>query len=621
MVFRSTRSSGEIAPESITSGTSLVGDIENRVISRKTVWFALVAALTTFVCITFIGSPVIAQAEELSSQATSSGIRISTEFNGADRYETAAEISQTAYPNGSSGVIIASGMDFPDALAATALAGTRDYPVLLTLAGGLPAATIDEIERLGATQAYVIGGTAVISTTVEGQIRTMGLDVTRIEGSNRFGTALGIADEIKDTSSKSKTLIISYGFNFADSASISPYSAKYNAPILLTDSSGNLPEVVSSWIAENGPLGSQRFDAIIITGGSSVVCDGAYALCVDYGYTVQRLAGTNRYETSQKIVEWSVNQAGMSYDQLGLANGLGFADALAGGVLQGKSNSVIQLVDASASALQQMHTTLMAADNTAGTLVSIRFFGGYSAISQVVREDVIGTRFTTYAISYTDALEYQYKKKPQIQKNGSWVDASKDEVSSYLNPASFSARDYQFLVLSKYSGVTGAGLNTFLANKMYMAGKGELFVSAAQAVGINEVYLTMHAGWETGWGRSELAQGVVIDGKTYYNFFGIGAYDDDPVGTGSQRAKTEGWDTPEKAILGGAAWIKAQYIGQGLDTLYKMRWNPEAMALGVWGKQYATDVAWAAKIALQMKTIYDATGTPSYLSYEVPAYL
>ena len=42
---------------------------------------------------------------------------------------------------------------------------------------------------------------------------------------------------------------------------------------------------------------------------------------------------------------------------------------------------------------------------------------------------------------------------------------------------------------------------------------------------------------ETGAAKSELAKGVEIDGKKYYNFYGVGALDSDPIKTGAQYAK------------------------------------------------------------------------------------
>ena len=80
--------------------------------------------------------------------------------------------------------------------------------------------------------------------------------------------------------------------------------------------------------------------------------------------------------------------------------------------------------------------------------------------------------------------------------------------------------------------------------------------------------------------------------------FGIGAVDHDAVKQGFTRAKEEGWDTVKKAIVGGAKFIANSYINQGQNTLYKMRWNPENPG----DHQYATDISWAEKMQLVLKT-------------------
>ncbi len=51
-------------------------------------------------------------------------------ISGPNRYATAAAISEDAFPGGSNRVYIATGLNFPDALAGAAAAGTYGAPVL-----------------------------------------------------------------------------------------------------------------------------------------------------------------------------------------------------------------------------------------------------------------------------------------------------------------------------------------------------------------------------------------------------------------------------------------------------------------------------------------------------------
>src|SRR5699024_2925539 len=143
---------------------------------------------------------------------------------------------------------------------------------------------------------------------------------------------------------------------------------------------------------------------------------------------------------------------------------------------------------------------------------------------------------------------------------------------------------------------------------------------------------------ETGNGSSTLAKGVEVGEdkngratrvtssnrknlkniKTTYNFFGIGAVDSCPLTCGSERAYTEGWFTPQDAIVGGAEFIGEKYISVGQDTLYKMRWNPANPAT----HQYATDAGWAVKQTGNIKNMFDLYKDVDglVLTFEVPSY-
>ncbi|WP_143020649.1 N-acetylglucosaminidase [Marinilactibacillus psychrotolerans] len=178
----------------------------------------------------------------------------------------------------------------------------------------------------------------------------------------------------------------------------------------------------------------------------------------------------------------------------------------------------------------------------------------------------------------------------------------------------------QFLKLSGSSGISVNDMNKELASAGILKNMGSVFSKASQTYNINEIYLISHALLETGYGTSELATGVKVNGVTVYNMFGIGAYDSNAVKLGAQRAYELGWTTPEKAILGGAKWISNQYINNSIylqDTLYKMRWNPSMPSI----HQYATDIGWAVKqtnsldLLVRLSQKYDLV-----LNFDVPIY-
>ncbi|HEX6139099.1 MAG TPA: cell wall-binding repeat-containing protein, partial [Candidatus Limnocylindria bacterium] len=86
---------------------------------------------------------------------------------GADRYATAAQLSASAFaPGAAPTVLVASGENFPDALAAASAAAVIGAPLLLARAGSLPAATAAELDRLNPGAIVIAGGPGVIGDTV-----------------------------------------------------------------------------------------------------------------------------------------------------------------------------------------------------------------------------------------------------------------------------------------------------------------------------------------------------------------------------------------------------------------------------------------------------------------------
>ncbi|QKY70421.1 peptidoglycan-binding protein [Lentibacillus sp. CBA3610] len=232
--------------------------------------------------------------------------------------------------------------------------------------------------------------------------------------------------------------------------------------------------------------------------------------------------------------------------------------------------------------------------------------------------------------------------KIEYTENHQWVNAKPDDVFYYLNPNNFindSIQQFQFLDLSRPSYIAADKLDQFLRGKGTLDGMGQAFIDAARINGINDIYLVSHASLETGNGTSTLASGVPVDkngnitrdsngdiantnktATTVYNMFGIDANDSKPLRDGAKRAFEEGWTTPEKAIIGGGAFIGNRYIKDGQNTLYKMRWNPLAMdETGKFGRQYATDIGWASKQIGSMYNLYQQIGLDT-LSMEIPVY-
>lgn len=304
--------------------------------AKKLAAAALAAVLAVGMC------PAVSLAEEGVDQmqpqdASSPMVK---RLGGADRYKTMALVSQEAFPvDGScSTVIIARGDNFPDALAAAGLAGVTDGQVLLTDTGYLMDETRVEIERLGATKAYVIGDENSITTRTFNEIRSIAGSAERIGGESRLDTAFKIYQA--GGSGWGPTAIVATGKKAADSLSVSPIAYALKAPIFLADDSGALSDATLNAISQGG------FTNAIVLGDQYSVSDATFDAVKAATGSAERIGGTDRYATSQRTAEWALGN-NFTCDASSLTAGRDgkYADALVASSLGGKATSLLLLVD------------------------------------------------------------------------------------------------------------------------------------------------------------------------------------------------------------------------------------------------------------------------------------
>lgn len=319
------------------------------------------------------------------SAASHYAVRIDTsvplsviEVQGDTRFDTAVEASKIAFPSGASTVVIATGRNWPDALGGAALAGAVDGPILLSDTNALPGSVVEELGRLGATHALVLGGTGTLGIGVEQDLTQAGLTFERIGGSSRYATAELIAHEtIARLGAYDGTALVATGRNFPDALAASPMSAAKGWPVFLADP-GASPQALTSRMALQGVT-----DVIILGGDGAVSAAYHTALDTTFG-DVTRLAGEGRYETCAVIAQYAVDYAGLSYDGLAIGVGTMFPDALAGGPLCARNGGVLLLTDTNAL----VAPTAAALQAHKAEIAEIQFLGGPSAVSLDVRSQV-----------------------------------------------------------------------------------------------------------------------------------------------------------------------------------------------------------------------------------------
>lgn len=264
--------------------------------------------------------------------------------------------------------------------------------------------------------------------------------------------------------------------------------------------------------------------------------------------------------------------------------------------------------------------------------------GQDGTVTKVVRTfNILNTTeiYVNYDKTLNEMVNIQMGVGPMYYSSGGFIPATPEQVEYYLNPKNFMDEygKLQFLRLNYTYGISAEEINNVIAEVQQvkygdsyrtniLLGKGEVFLRAAKQYDISPIYLVAHALLETGYGTSDLAQGIVVsDGKetkVVYNMFGIGAKDQDPTKLGAEYAYNAGWFTVDDAIIGGAEFISKNYINNPTrkqNTLYKMRWNPDNP-----GKlQYASDVRWAYNQVKNIKKMIDKLQN-AVLIYEIPVY-
>ncbi len=253
-------------------------------------------------------------------------------LSGKTRFETAVAVSKEMHVI-SEYVIIVNGRKSPDALAATPLAKPYDAPILLVEKNDIPVATRNEIERLGASKAIIVGGKGVVSESVENELEGMGLTIERYSGKDRYKTSLAVAEKVVEMTGDGN-LVLAKGTDFPDALTVSSLALKEEIPILLTNSE-EISTEVKNFIETQNPT------KLYIAGGKGAVSLDIENDIEDLGIDVKRFSGKDRYETGKKIAEYAYPNP----NDMVFANGRDFADAMVGGPLTTVNGGPVMLVE------------------------------------------------------------------------------------------------------------------------------------------------------------------------------------------------------------------------------------------------------------------------------------
>jgi len=309
------------------------------------------------------------------------------ELQGDDRYATAVAIAAAAF-DASEYAVIASGENYPDALSASGLAGAYECPLVLTRSTSLPSVTADFLVDLGVEHVFIVGGTAAIGQDVY-DLLAADYDVVRIAGDTRYDTAAEVAQEIADHQGSEFMgfAFVARGDSFPDALSLSPLAFSNAVPILLTRPTSLPLETATALEILDIQMG-------VVAGGLSAV-DAATKSAIDAiivdneGTATERWFGDSRYATAVAIATNAVDAHMATWDNVGIATGQNYPDALAGGARIGMGGGVVLLTGTNLLPT----ATSGALTSNAARILYVDVFGGPSAVSVSVRaaiEDALG---------------------------------------------------------------------------------------------------------------------------------------------------------------------------------------------------------------------------------------
>ena len=346
-----------------------------------------------------------------------------TRLGGASRYDTAVAVSQRHAP-GVPVAFVASGADFPDALAAASAAALAGGPLLLTPPARLPEAVFDELQRLNPAHIMLIGGTGAVGAAVQRTLEDIA-ETTRLSGPDRYSTGLAI---IRSAFTTADHAIVATGRTFPDALAATGAAGARSAPVILVD--GTKPTASAAMLAE---LRRLRVSSVSIAGGDGAVSAGIQAQLSRLGYAVTRYGGASRYDTAALINDayFGPGSAATTF----LATGIDFPDAIAGAALAGQLKAPLNVTLRSC-----VHPLVGDVIDTVGATSRV-VLGGVAAVSDTaaagarcifpLTDEPIDT-WSVSGMTLADDVELPYFDRPPANVNDPTLAIDETGLRIYL---------------------------------------------------------------------------------------------------------------------------------------------------------------------------------------------
>ena len=249
-------------------------------------------------------------------------------------------------------------------------------------------------------------------------------------------------------------------------------------------------------------------------------------------------------------------------------------------------------------------------------------------------EDTVGTSLmqTSYQgyLSTADGCYNWYTNKYTPKDGSSWYQAKRETIAYYMDPRNWLDETHIFMFedLNYYSAYqTEAAVKKILYSNFFSSLTVH-YITAASQYNVNPLFLAALTRQEVGLeGTGCAVSGTCsstcsVDYTGYYNFYNIGATSSSmPVCNGLAYAKQKGWNTKQKAIIGGASWINSGYVGTGQNTPYFQKWNTTPKAKYGYWHQYMTNITGVVSSSSTTASSYKSMGIMDLpIVFQIPIY-
>jgi spore coat protein A len=198
-----------------------------------------------------------------------------TRIGGANRYATARLVAAKAVELLGTGfdgtAFVATGLNFPDALAGSPISAARGWPIYLIDPATTASSTIASMTAAGVTKVRILGGDKVVPTSVESELKgAFGAgNVLRLSGADRYGTAAAIAEYgVVSAGMRWNGVGIATGRNFPDALAGGVMLGKAGSVLLLTPGT-TLASTTRRTLSGN----KASVDTVYFLGGPSAVAE------------------------------------------------------------------------------------------------------------------------------------------------------------------------------------------------------------------------------------------------------------------------------------------------------------------------------------------------------------